>query len=330
MHQPSFSRAAASSVETTYLDARHALSRRGQIITWIIAAILLLCCGVGLAAVDALPFVGKPAQRELGAVLKTAEPGEQFAGKATTFSPDGSIVKPEAIAATWDGPAVNLAWTGAEYVRAETSFVGDRIVSPGDRVFRTLNIVNAGPGSAVLSVAVVAAEDLPSGTHNQDLAEDVTLHWDVHGVKGHERFSALISKGRVNVAEISVPKGEEVAVSMGYEMSRAVETSRALGASSTKLEFDVDVKLTGDTAAPVTPQLPVTGAAGILLLLALGLALGLIGLLLLVTRRRRSVCGECDRTIERTDHWVKIHDSQGLRTIQCQDCYDKQSALPIP
>lgn len=288
---------------------------------WVVAAVLLLGCGVGLAAADALPFTGRQA---VSGTLTESGPGAragQPIAQGPTSPDDGSRIEPGAIEAKWNGPAVNLDWTGAEYVRAETSFIGDRIASPGDRVARTLSIVNAGPGDGVLSIAIDVAENTPAGTRNPDLAEDVTLFWDVDGVRGEERFSVLVPRGQTNVAEISLAKGGQVAVSIGYEMARSVETSRSLGAASTQLDFDVDVKLTGDTYSQTRPKLAMTGSTGLLAILGIGLALGLLGLILLAIRRRQPECDDCERPIRRGDHWVKSHDSHGMRKIQCESCH---------
>ncbi|SEF12608.1 hypothetical protein SAMN04489740_4264 [Arthrobacter alpinus] len=312
--------------ETLYLDSRHGLSGRGRALVWIVASFLLIGCAVGLVAANALPFTGSQTVNRVTSELDSDKDAGQPGIRGTGEFIDAVNVEATAIKAMWDGPAINLDWSGGEYARAEGSFIGDRTVSPGDHVVRSLNIVNDGPSQGVLTVEIDFAEIVPAGALNPGLAEDVTLFWNVKGVTGQEQFSVLVPKGTVNVAEISLLRGEQVAVSIGFEMAKNVETSRALGAASTVLNFDVDVKLTGDTSTPVLPKLPITGSAGLLALLGIAVLTGLFGWLLLAIRRQRRWCDDCEEAIKRKDHWVKHSDSHGARKIQCERCYLTQTA----
>ena len=299
------------------IDSRNGLSTRGRAIAWVLAILFLLTSAVALAAADALPITGARAQNTAPANSGTSIP-DRLGGIAS--NPSATPLDPSVIEASWDGPAVNLDWTGAEYARAETTFIGDRVASPGDRVVRTLNVVNAGPGNGVASVTIDLSEVVPEGAHNPRLADDVTLFWDIAGVSGEERFSALVPAGRAHVAEIAVPQGDPVQVTVGFEMDAAVDTSQALGAESTVLSFDVGVELTGETEPPVIPALSVTGATGILALIGIAVALLLIGWLLIALRRRHQRCDECDRDIARDEQRVEYRDGNGAKRTLCANC----------
>ncbi len=263
------------------VDTDGGLSTPGRIIAGFLTVLLLLGLGVGLALADALPTLG--ARSSDGRAPASAEAARTGAGSTAASDTHPSSV----IVAEWDGPAVHLDWRGAEYARAETTFIGDRTAVPGDRVERTLNIVNAGPGAGVAAVTLDLAEVIPEGAANPRLADDVTLFWDIGGVTGSDTFAALNTSDRVSVAELAVPAGETVAVSVGFAMDAAVEGSRAEGADSTVLSFDVGVNLTGETSPPEPPTLAITGATGVIALVCIAGGLILLGVLILLVRRRR-------------------------------------------
>lgn len=269
---------AASTVLT--VDAGHGMSARGKFIAGILTVLLLLGAGVALAMADSMPMFGGRANT----VTSDGTPqAPERLGTGTTVQ--GATALPAAtVQAEWDGPAVHLDWTGAEYARAETTFIGDRKASPGDRVTRTLNVINAGPGEGVAAVTLDVTELIPEGALNPDLAKDVTLFWDIAGVTGEETFEALKAGDRVSVAEVAVQQGATVPVTFGFAMDAAVETSNSSGAPSTELSFDVGVNLTGETS---TPEISVTGGTGMLALICIALALLLIGVMLFAAKRRR-------------------------------------------
>ncbi|WP_125098571.1 hypothetical protein [Leucobacter chromiireducens] len=276
----------AASARVLTVESSDGLSTRGRIIAGFLTVILLFGLGIGLAFADALPTLGGRA--DTGATPTHSDPQRAGVPRADASTTAGTEVLPASVVtAQWDGPAVHLDWTGAEYARAETTFIGDRTASPGDRVERTLNVVNAGPGAGVASVTLDLAEVIPPGAANPRLAEDVTLFWNIGGVTGSDTFAALHSADRVSVAELAVPAGETVPVTVGFAMDAAVEGSRADGADSTILSFDVGVNLTGETTPPEPPKLAITGAAGLFALISIAAALILLGVLLVVLRRRR-------------------------------------------
>lgn len=272
---------AAATVLT--LDAGSGLSPRARLIAGILTVALLLCGGIALALADALPTLGGRAQSVTATGSETM-PARLDSGAA---QPGAETLPAAVVAAEWDGPAVHLDWAGAEYARAETTFIGDRRAAPGDRVVRTLNIANAGPGDGVAAVTFDLSEIVPAGALNPDLAHDVTLFWDIAGVTGEDTFAALNRGDRVSVAEVAIAQGATVPVTVGFAMAAAVETSNAAGADSTVLSFDVGVNLTGERDAPAPPVLALTGT-GLLALICIAAALALLGFLLLVRRRRRT------------------------------------------
>ncbi|TCK35463.1 hypothetical protein EDF60_2838 [Leucobacter luti] len=299
-------------------EARDGLSPRGRATAWALAILLLVISAIALAAADALPITGSRTQSTPAATSESLLPA-RVGGAAST--PSTVPTAPNVIEAAWDGPAVNLDWAGAEYARAETTFIGDRVASPGDQVVRTLSVVNAGPGNGVATVTIDLAELVPEGAQNPDLADDVTLFWDIAGVSGEERFSELVALGRAHVAEIAVPQGDSVRVTVGFKMDAEVETSQAQGGHSTVLSFDVGVELAGETGPSAAPKLSVTGATGILALIGTALALLLIGWLLLALRRRAPYCDECDRKISRDERRIEYRGG-GAKRILCTSCND--------
>lgn len=302
-----------------YAASRAGLSGRGRAIAWLLAILLLVGCVLTLAAADALPITGGRVQ-SAGNSEQGASPVQRTGERAEAEAHNGTPLAASVIQAEWDGPAVHLDWTNSEYARAETTFIGDRVTSPGDRVVRTLNVVNAGPGDGVAKVTIDLHSRNPEDALNPGLANDVTIFWDVEGVTGEESFASLLPGGRVAIAEVAVPHGGAVAVTVGFAVDVLVETSRALGAESSLLSFDVGVDLSGNTEPPVTPTLPMTGLTGVATLAGLAAAVLLLGWLLLFWRRRR-VCDDCDRVIPRDESWFE-HRGVGTATrVQCESCH---------
>lgn len=276
--------AATAPAAVLAVDGVDEMSPRGRFLAGILTVLLLLGAGVALALADALPTFGGRAQSVAELDAAGSAPVRSGAGAG----PSGAEGVPATVvAAEWDGPAVHLDWTGAEYARAETTFIGERRAAPGDRVVRTLNVVNAGPGDGVAAVTLDLTEVIPDGALNPDLAQHVSLFWDIAGVTGEETFAALNSRERVSVAEVAVAQGATVPVTVGFTMAAAVETGQAAGADSTLLSFDVGVNLTGETEPFEPPALALTGVTGILALLFLAAGLVLLGVLLVGRRRRR-------------------------------------------
>lgn len=278
------------------------LSPRGRVLVALLATMLLVLGAGALTALGMTPI--------------TADRTAAGSGGATGTGPASAPLIP----AQWDGPTVHLDWTGRSYATAEATFVGDRVVSPGDRVQRTLTLSNAGPSGAVLHVELAVGEDVPAGARNPELAEAVDLFWDVAGLTGSQPFAVLLDDDDHTVAEIEVPQGGTVAVTVGVQMSAAVTEHLAAGADSTVLDFQVTARMQGDevpvdpTPAPTPSVSPAAGGqtneagsvrpagalavtgAQVLAVLVVAVGLVLLGWLLLV-RRRRARCAECEHRV---------------------------------
>lgn len=260
--------------------ANGGVSTRGKILAAVLTVLLLLGLGVGLAMADALPVLGGRATSE---TQRSAAAAPERSGSGTVV-PGASVVGAEAIQAEWDGPAVHLDWTGAEYARAETTFIGTRTASPGDSVQRTLLITNAGPGDGVAAVTLDVTELIPKGATNTHFSDDVQLFWSIDGVVGEENFTVLKTGDRQTVAEVAVSQGATIPVMFGFSMSEDAAAPRQESGPSVDLSFDVGVNLTGNTDAP---PLVMTGGTGAMLLIAIAVALLIVGWFILLAARRR-------------------------------------------
>jgi hypothetical protein len=225
----------------------------------------------------------------------------------------------DAITATWDGPAVQLDWQGQSYATAEASFVGDRTVSPGDEVVRTLNVQNSGPHTGVMSIAleVSATGASPAITA---LAQHVQLVWDVDGVHGTAPFSVLTDdRGTPHVvSQVRVPRGHVAPVQVGVRMGRATTGGQTQAAT---LAFDVVVRMQGLASGEPEREhhdLAFTGLGRLALPLAvLGTVLVLLGLVVLGARR--PTCDVCRRSLERHERVVWYFGRDRHHT--CRECY---------
>jgi hypothetical protein len=310
---------------------------------WVFAGGLLLTAVVGTAAAAAVVLDGAPSDAirsvagthsVTGSDRVTPAAGDGPTGTTRTTgttdrtttsgaADDGADDADDAIKATWDGPAVQLDWQGQSYATAEASFVGDRTISPGDQIVRTLDVQNAGPRSAVMSIALEASGTGATTAADQALAQHVQLVWNVDGVRGSAPFSVLTDdRGTPHVvSEIRVPRGRVAPVEVGVRMDRTTTVGhQATGA----LAFDVVVRLQGSPSAdkpePDHHVLAFTGLGGLALPLAiLGAVLVLLGLALLASRR--PVCDICRRSLERHERVVWWFGRDRHHT--CRECYTR-------
>jgi hypothetical protein len=205
------------------------LSRRGRAVSWLLAIALLTLVGLGTTYAGAAPILtGQIAPQAVTAVS----------------TPYGTLL-------TGCNPTVHTGWDGAPYTTVEMTVVGDRVISPGDRVVCTFTVPNDGPSDATISLSLVAHQP-STGTTNPDLAQDVYLVWDLAGASGTEPFDQAIADGEHIVAKAQVGQGGVTAVQVGFAMP--VETTRHIrnGQDSTALSFDVLVTLQGDDPLPYT------------------------------------------------------------------------------
>lgn len=308
--------------DTYVVRNSHGLSGRGRAVAWLIALVLLIVGGFVLMSTAGATILGaavsaSDASSDAGGDGSVATDPSQSYSLATSPEQSGTDLD-DAIVAEWDGPTTHLDWQGDGYATAEASFVGTRIVSPGDRVERTLNVENAGPASAVMTVALDVSQHLDAMSENPDLAEHVDLFWDVAGVEGSATFADLLARsdGRPVVAEIQVPQGALAPVTLGVMVPAELTDQTGLDAQTT-LSFGVNVRMQGDTEEPLVR----TGGeyAALAALALLGLAAMLAGLWFLL-RRRGGRCDECDAKIERDEPWIMVHAEDGSRRRLCAQC----------
>ncbi len=266
------------------------MSRGAGAMSWLAAIAIAALAIALLCAAGSTPVVGAAGRGIVSDVVARLTPSAQSAaatvggvGSAAATGPAGSDPD-DAVDAAWDGPAVHLDWSGDGYARAEASFVGDRVASPGDRVERTLNVVNAGPSASVMTVSLDAATIVPDATRNAMLGDDIELFWRVGDLSGQQPFSAFAAQGTTVLAELATDRGATVPITLGFTMPVDVEGSRAESATSTELVFDLAVALRGETAQSA---LPATGGAVPIPLIAAGSLIAALGTAFIVVAARR-------------------------------------------
>jgi LPXTG-motif cell wall-anchored protein len=203
---------------------------------------------------------------------------------------------------SWDEDTFVLDWrnTPRKVIRADTEFLGTLTAVPGDYIYRSLQVRNAGPSRATLSLffrdwKLQPAED-PS---SPGLAAASRLVWKLGESDGRVKFNEAMAADEYLAAEVELDKGEKITIQVGWELP--YETSRSFTGSQ-QLSFGIRLLLSEvpEVNPPVTPdkpggdpgklpELPFTGAdtLPILVLSALSTLAGLL-LLLLIRRRRKS------------------------------------------
>lgn len=289
-----------SAPQVVDLSAGDALSPRGRRLAWVFTLVIVLTGLAVLSAVAGPQLTGSTPASGGTAAGDTEGSGTTDGTLAVLADPVGEV-RDGAIQAEWDGPVTHLDWQGRTYATAAASFVGDRVASPGDRVQRTLLIGNAGPSDAVMTVALITQSSGPDGA--EDLGRSVDLFWDTAGVAGQERFATLVGAGGQGqvVSEVAVAHGATVPVTVGFTMPAEVTAHQGTDDTGV-LEFQVVIRLQGDTAAaPPLPGLAITGAQ-VAALIALALVLAGLGWLLwLLARRRRPRCEDCGARLSGDD-----------------------------
>lgn len=304
---------------------------RGARILGAIALVLAILISVVfyMAAASATVFGTRAPVEEASSEADGAEMyAADDAGISSTTATEAQL-----LSGLWDGHTVHLDWRGSEYATAEASFVGERLVSPGDHVSRTLSVRNDGPSDGVMAVGLVLAKTVPMLAANPELGDHVTVFWDIAGVTGSAPFSDLLAldDGRPELVQVQVARGADVPVTIGFDVPASLTTEMSAHAESADLRFDVRVQLEGDTST-TPPILAQTGANAALTAALIALALGIAaaGLLVLAARRRR--CDVCDDAIGRGAPWVARRTASGERETLCVECapVPLQAALVLP
>ncbi len=270
-----------------------------------IAVVLAVLTGLGLSLAPAsatLFGTRAPTEDARGGAAGAETYIERAAGVASR-----EATRADLLSGRWDARTVHLDWRGSDYATAQASFVGERVISPGDHVFRTLGVRNDGPSDGVMSVGLVLAETVPVLAANPELGDEVTLFWDIDGVRGSAPFSDLLAldEGRPELVQVQVARGADVPVTVGFGVPMALATEMNGRAESSDLRFDVRVQIEGD-ASTIPSILAATGGSATLALMLAALALGILaaGLLLLAARRRRcDGCGDAPGGLLHSTEW---------------------------
>jgi len=180
------------------------------------------------------------------------------------------------IGAEWTDPVTHQAWDGTTYTTIDLGFAGNRVVSPGDRVQRTLAITNNGPSAATLTLVLVADQVRPAGSTTSGLARDITLFWDVAGHTGQAVFADLLNApDGTTLAQLPIARDAGARVTVGFTVAESLTTDDPGSGSSPVLSFDVLAYLRGNTPPPDAQ----TGGVALPDWAAYGLGLILVGLL---------------------------------------------------
>ena len=247
------------------------LSKRARAASNLVA-VALLTIGVASAyAAGAAPLTGQQAP-----IATMAQPaGQPFntLGASALGEPLSAGASPidnslRYITAEWDSGTTHLDWSGQPYMTAEATFVGDRVISPGDRIERTLYVTNDGPTNAVMSVELAAAPgaaqafEALSADIGESVAEHLEVFWDIAGVTGSSTFASFIGGGGL-VAEVAVPKGATVALALGKWLPTELDHHND-PLDTTGLSFDVYVRMAGATndLDPLPPGAHPGGGSG--------------------------------------------------------------------
>jgi len=212
--------------------------------------------------------------------------------------------------------SIHMSWDGETYtgVTAE-SFLGTPVSVPGDSATRTLLVRNDGPTAGVLRASIVDVEILDpeapdvhhaDGVDQGSFYDDLLVRWGT----GSASFTELDAAGTTRVLEQRLAKGEEVAITLSYELPLEATSGNRANVAPREASFDVLLEIGGEmptdppeegSVAPVTlpptapgapaapgdgagPGLPTTGAEVRLLAGLAALAAGL-GAAALVGRR---------------------------------------------
>ena len=223
--------------------------------------------------------------------------------------------------------SIQLSWDGKEYADSTTeSFLGTPVSVPGDTTANTLLVRNDGPTDATLRATITNVDllnpDAADVQHHPDhVAPDDSglyagagdqgnfyddLHIDWH--HGQASMNELAANGQTRILQVPLARGEEVPISIDYELPLAATSGNHANVAERLASFDVVLELGGTfptepTPAPVPmpgaapasptspPAMPETGAdlRGPALVVAVLLALG--GVLVHASRRKEDVRG---------------------------------------
>lgn len=217
----------------------------GSVITLAtpIAGPLVAVLGIALIAYAVFAFIRPHRRVAAGAtVLLIALGGAMFGA-----SPPRAVA--DELDVTFTGPTLNLGWTGRTYTTTETSFFGDRIVSPGDRIARSVRVVNTGPTGAALRAHIT--DVAVSGA----LEDVVNISWRADASSGGSTFGVVRAGDQMIVADLPVGQGGTLTLTLILEFPIGSTEQSQASVEQTMIAFDVLFVL--EETVPVDPPGPI-------------------------------------------------------------------------
>ncbi len=185
------------------------------------------------------------------------------------------------LAISWVGDTMHLDWRGATTTTTQDSFLGDRVVSPGDHVARTISITNSGAGEGKVSVRITE----PVVSAQNGVGELSSLSWRMGDVSGTSSLGGLL-KDRTMVTDFVLARGESEDFTLTYDFPiGATGGNRAASGTFSTAQFDIEVSIRGAGKALVDTN-AMTAASG-WLVVGWGMLGGGVVLVLVALRRRR-------------------------------------------
>ncbi|MDR2974887.1 MAG: hypothetical protein LBV00_09315 [Propionibacteriaceae bacterium] len=181
-------------------------------------------------------------------------------GAAQSASADPATTSQQHIDLTWDADVVELDWRGREHGAAQGSFLGDRVISPGDRVWRQATVRNIGPSDGVATVEILDVTNSVSGTTGTDLDSVLLINWDVTGQADQTLWADIVRAGGRTLGSYPVKQGEALPLTIGFSFPIDATAGREAADTGDVLSFNVRVTMRDETG--VTPGQPPTQAPG--------------------------------------------------------------------
>ncbi|MDR2704058.1 MAG: hypothetical protein LBB58_06935 [Cellulomonadaceae bacterium] len=163
--------------------------------------------------------------------------------------------------ATLGAQTIALDWAGNQVASpGGDTIVGERVLIPGDRILRTIDVVNAGPTDAVLSAALTL---IPGGRRDsageEDFAQAVQFFWalaaggssggnsaGIANITGTAPVGELLADSGVFLSNVLAPRGKVNQLTVGIELPDSINDHFA-GALP---NFALTISLTDPTPEP--------------------------------------------------------------------------------
>lgn len=161
--------------------------------------------------------------------------------------------------------AVQLSWDGSSYAASTTeSFLGTPVTVPGDNATRTLLVRNDGPTDGTLRASIIDVQlldpDAPDVHHNPEhvapddsglytgagdqgsFYDDLQVGWG----SGSASMTQLADNGQTQILQIPLARGEQVPITIDYELPLAATSGNQANVAERLASFDVLLQLGGD------------------------------------------------------------------------------------